>query len=444
MFGRNSSVNRLRGGCVRSIGSLQVVTFAHPQGCRGYLLADQKTREALALDVHLDYVYDMAERVKAEGWNLRYVVDTHTHADHPSGARDLASQFNSIRIAHEKANHSGVTIHPADGEKIILGSFSITVRHAPGHTPDHLVLIADGALFSGDSLFIGGVARADFLGGDAGLLFDSVQTFLKDLPDDTVVFPGHDYENKMESTLAKEKSENPWLQISNRDEFVKNLTANPPPKPANMDNLLRLNREGVDIPATISAVEATRLVAAGGATSVIDVRTGAEFESEHIHGSRHIPLDQVEKRVDDVRAVPAPRLLLCGSGRRASACKNVLEGFHVAGLCVIEGGKQAYAEAGGETVKGKAHISLERQVRIAAGSLSLIGVLMGFFIHPAFLIIPGFIAAGLIFAGITEWCGMGILLAKMPWNQSKAPKSSALGTCAASAPTKGDKSETPG
>jgi glyoxylase-like metal-dependent hydrolase (beta-lactamase superfamily II)/rhodanese-related sulfurtransferase len=423
---------------MRSIGSLQVVTFAHPQGCRSYLLADRKTGEALALDVHLDFVYDMAERVKAEGWKLRYVVDTHTHADHPSGARDLASQFNSVRITHEKAHHAGVNVHPADGERIILGNLSITVRHAPGHTPDHLVLIADGVLFSGDSLFIGGVARADFLGGDAGLLFDSVRAFLNDLPEDTVIFPGHDYHNQMESTIGKEKRENPWLQISNRDEFVKQLTADPPPKPANMDKLLRLNREGVDIPETISAEEASRLVAAGGSVCVIDVRSGAEFESEHIPGSRLIPLDQVEKRVDDVRAVPAPRLLLCGSGRRASACKKALERFHVAGLSVIEGGKQAYTEAGGEIVKGKERISIERQVRISVGSLSLLGVLMGFFIHPAFLVLSGLLSAGLIFAGITGQCGMGIMLAKMPWNKASGQGVPAVGTCAAGAPGKGD------
>ena len=78
---------------MRSIGSVQVVPFAHPQGCRGYLLADPISKEALALDVHLDFVHDMAERVKTEAWKIRYVVDTHTHADHPSGASAFASRF---------------------------------------------------------------------------------------------------------------------------------------------------------------------------------------------------------------------------------------------------------------------------------------------------------------------------------------------------------------
>ena len=421
---------------MRSIGKMQVVPFAHPQGCRGYLLADPVSKEALALDVHLDLVHDMAERVKAEGWKILYVVDTHTHADHPSGAGASASLFNCVRVAHEKAHHVGVTIHPKDGERIALGSLGITVRHAPGHTPDHMVLIADGALFSGDSLFIGGVARTDFMGADAGRLFDSIHGLLDSLPGETVLFPGHDYQNRIESTLAKERSGNPWLQISDRDEFIRKLTANPPPKPANMDDLLRLNREGVDIPAALSATEAARFVAAGGAASVIDVRTDVEFVGEHIPGSRHIPVDQIGARVDEVRAVPAPRLLLCRSGGRASMAKKTLEQENVAGLSVIEGGLGAYVTAGGVTVKGKTVISLERQVRIAAGSLVLLGVLTGFFIHPAFLILSGFVGTGLIFAGITDWCGMGMMLAKMPWNRVNTADSvsAAGGTCAASLP----------
>lgn len=419
---------------MRMIGHMQVAVFAHPQGCRGYLLADPVSKEALALDVHLDLVHDMAERVKAEGWKMLYVVDSHTHADHPSGAESFASQFNCLRVAHEKAHHIGVTVHPKDGEILKLGNLEITVRHAPGHTPDHMVLIAEGALFSGDSLFIGGVARTDFLGGDAGLLFDSVHSLTDGMAGETVLFPGHDYQNRNESTLAKERSENPWLRISDRDEFVRKLTANPPPRPANMDALLRLNREGVDIPASLSAAAASRIVASGGAASVIDVRTDVEFVGEHIAGSHHIPVDQVGSRVDEVRAVPAPRLLLCRSGGRATMAKKTLETFNVAGLSVIEGGIGAYVTAGGVTVKGKAIISLERQVRIAAGGLVLVGLLAGFFFHPGFLLLSGFVGSGLIFAGVTDWCGMGMLLAKMPWNRVKgiSDAPSAGGSCAAS------------
>ena len=169
----------------------------------------------------------------------------------------------------------------------------------------------------------------------------------------------------------------------------------------------------------LSAAEAARVVANGGAASVIDVRTAAEFESEHIPGSHLIPVDQIEARADEVRATPAPRLLLCQGGNRATTAANILDKLNVADVSVVQGGIAAYIQAGGSTVKGKAHMSLERQVRIVAGSFVLLGVLLGYFVHPGFLGIAGFVGAGLIFAGIANWCGMAVLLGKMPWNQKK-------------------------
>jgi len=417
------------------------VPFAHPQGCRTYLVADPVSKQALALDVHLDLVDDVAERARSEGWKLPYVVDTHTHADHPSGAGTLADRFHSTRIAHELAQHVGVTRHPSDGEILHLGDQPVTVRHARGHTPDHIVLVTDKALFSGDTIHIGGVARTDFLGGDAGQLFDSVHRLLADLADETVLFPGHDYQGRGQSTLGQEKQTNPWLAISDRDDFVRELTANPPPRPANMDDLLRLNREGIDIPDTVSAEEAVRLVEAGGASSVIDVRTGAEFDAEHVPGARLVPLDKLAQRADEVRATAAPRLLLCRTGSRAAIAKKTLAALHVSGLTVVDGGIEAFRNAGGETEKGRDRMSLERQVRILAGALSLLGVGLGAFVHPGFLALAAFISAGLVFAGVTDWCGMGLLLAKAPWNQSSSENAenaaAAPAACAASAPTAG-------
>jgi len=420
----------------RTLGPLTLVPFAHPQGCRGYLLADRSSRSAMAVDAHLDLVEDMAGRVGAEGWTLMYVVDTHTHADHPSGAGRLAARCGGTRVAHRKAGHAGVTLNPEHGGRLALGGSEVTVYHAPGHTPDHIVLVAEGALLSGDTLLIGGVARTDFLGGDAGQLFDSIGALLAELPAETLLFPAHDYQGRDSSTLGNEKRSNPWLAISERSEFVAKLTANPPPRPANMDDLLRLNREGVEIPASIAAAEAVRLVEAGGAASVIDVRTGAEFEAEHVPGSRHVPLDQVESHADQVRAAAAPRLVLCRTGNRAAQARLILDKLHVGGLSVVAGGLEAYVAAGGKTAKGKTRVSLERQVRIAAGSLVVAGVLLGVFVHAAFLALAGLVGAGLVFAGVTDWCGLGLLLARMPWNRAKsgAGAPAAGGTCAATPP----------
>jgi rhodanese-related sulfurtransferase len=203
-----------------------------------------------------------------------------------------------------------------------------------------------------------------------------------------------------------------------------------------MDDLLRLNREGVEIPASISATEAVQHVASGGATSVIDVRAGVEYEGEHVPGSRLVPLDRLEQRIDDVRAAPVPRLLLCRSGGRAELARETLAALHVGGLTVVEGGIEAYARAGGELEKGRAVMSIERQVRVGAGVLVLIGLALGAFVHPAFLLLAAFIGAGQVFAGLTDWCGMGLLLARAPWNRSTSEAAGASpGACAANAPT---------
>jgi glyoxylase-like metal-dependent hydrolase (beta-lactamase superfamily II) len=428
-----------RKAATESVGALRIVPFLHPQGCRTYLVADPVSKQAAAIDVHLDLVDAVVERVKAEGWSLPYVIDTHTHADHPSGAGGLSGHFSPTRIAHAKSHHAGVTRHPADGEHLHLGDVALTIRHTPGHTPDHLVVIADGALFAGDSLLIGGMARTDFLGGDAGQLFDSVHALLETLPDDTVLYPGHDYAGRTESTIGAERKENPWLQVTDRARFVEQLTANPPQRPANMDDLLRLNREGVDIPTSIPAAEAILRAQAGGATSIIDVRTAPEIEMEGVAGVRHIQLDQIERRIDEVMATPAPRLLFCRTGSRAEMARQALVKQGVGGLTVIEGGIEEWKASGGDVVTGRKRISLERQLRIIIGGGVVLGAVLALTVHPLWVLLCLFMGAGLLNAGITDLCPMATVVGRMPWNRASGTGAGyeAAGGCAAMAPAGG-------
>lgn len=420
-------------GAATQAGSLVVTPFAHPQGCRSYLIADPISHQALALDVHLDLVGALRAELETQGLTLVHVVDSHTHADHPSGSAALAGFFSSTRIAHAAGGHVGVTRHPEDGDVLVLGEQQVTVRHAPGHTPDHLVLSIDGAVFSGDTLLIGAVARTDFLGGDAGQLHDSIHRVFDELDGSVVLYPGHDYQGRTHSDLATERSDNPWLGMA-RQEFVDNLTADPPPRPANMDDLLRLNKEAVEIPPGIPAADAVRLVRAGAAASVVDVRTAPEYEAEHVEGSRLVPLDRLEARLDEIRATPAPRLLLCRTGSRARMAREQLEKLELAGLTVIEGGIEAYRQAGGETTEGRDRITLERQVRIAAGSLVLLGLLLAWWIDPLFLLLSAFVGAGLVWAGVTDRCGMALVLARAPWNRASENRAIETGGCAATPP----------
>lgn len=174
---------------------------------------------------------------------------------------------------------------------------------------------------------------------------------------------------------------------------------------------------------TIAPGELDGLRREGRPIDLIDVRTPVEYRADHAEGARSVPLDALDpakimaERAGDSPA-GEPVYLICRSGSRSG---RAVERFAQAGFdnaVSVEGGTLGWERAGLPVVRGEKSISLERQVRIAAGSLVLIGTLLGFFVHPAFLGVAGFVGAGLIFSGLTDTCGMGLLLAKMPWNQT--------------------------
>lgn len=155
---------------------------------------------------------------------------------------------------------------------------------------------------------------------------------------------------------------------------------------------------------------------------LIDVRTPMEYQEVHVANARNVPLDRLDPAVVmQARngSQEEPLYLICRSGSRG---RQASEKFIAAGhsnVVNVEGGTLACVEAGLPVVRGKETISLERQVRIAAGALVLLGVLLGWLVHPVFLGLSAFVGAGLVFAGVTDTCGMGMLLARMPWNQVK-------------------------
>ena len=178
--------------------------------------------------------------------------------------------------------------------------------------------------------------------------------------------------------------------------------------------------------ATISPQELSRLQQTGKPVTLIDVRTPVEFQELHVEFARNVPLDRLDpKSIQAERNGNAdqPLYVVCRSGSRG---KQACEKFLAAGLVNVvnvEGGTLACEAAGLPVVRGKKTISLERQVRIAAGGLVVIGSTLGFFVHPYFIGLAAFVGAGLVFAGITDTCGMGMLLARMPWNQVKTESS---------------------
>jgi rhodanese-related sulfurtransferase len=174
--------------------------------------------------------------------------------------------------------------------------------------------------------------------------------------------------------------------------------------------------------SSISPAQLAELGKKAQKIELIDVRTPAEFREVHVEIARNVPLD----RLDAAALMQArhgsadePLFVICRSGGRG---RQACETFFKAGfpnVINVEGGTMACVEAGLPVVRGKKAISLERQVRIAAGSLVLAGAVLGWFVHPAFIGLSAFVGAGLVFAGITDTCGMGMILARMPWNQCR-------------------------
>jgi rhodanese-related sulfurtransferase len=172
--------------------------------------------------------------------------------------------------------------------------------------------------------------------------------------------------------------------------------------------------------ASVSPQDLAERLKAGKKLDLIDVRTPVEFREVHVEFARNIPLDQLDPpAVMQARNGSAgePLYVICRSGGRG---QKACEKFQQAGfinVINVEGGTQAWEASDLPVVRGKKAMSLERQVRIAAGSLVLLGVTLGWQVHPAFFGLSAFVGAGLVFAGITDTCGMGMLLARMPWNR---------------------------
>lgn len=178
--------------------------------------------------------------------------------------------------------------------------------------------------------------------------------------------------------------------------------------------------------ATISPKQLHELVQAGQSLELIDVRTPVEYREVHVDFAHNLPLDRLDAKQFASGRNPSETLyVICRSGSRG---KQACEKFLAAGytnVVNVEGGTQAWDQAGLPVVRGRKAISLERQVRIAAGLLVLVGAVLGAFVSPYWIALSAFVGAGLMFAGITDTCGMGMLLARMPWNQ--VPKSTSAG-----------------
>lgn len=151
---------------------------------------------------------------------------------------------------------------------------------------------------------------------------------------------------------------------------------------------------------------------------ILDVRTAAEFENGHVLGAYNVPLDQLGEHAAEVGAAPGPVVLVCQSGQRAQKADALLRAAGMSRMHVLEGGMKAWAAAGYPVRRVRARVSLERQVRMAAGAIVAIGSLAALFVSPMAAVVPALIGSGLVFSGVTDTCGMAMLLAQLPYNKS--------------------------
>ena len=206
-----------------------------------YLIASAKGREAVIIDPVVENVDSYIALLNELDLKLVKVIDTHIHADHITGASKLKKVTNCSTIMGEHTPADAVEVKVKDEEIIKIDQIAIKAIYTPGHTSDSYSFLMDKYLFSGDTLLINGTGRTDFQNGSSKDAYNSLFNKLLKLPDDTVLYPGHDYNGKLSSTIGKEKEHNPRLQVENVDQYIEIMSNLNLSKPQMIDQNISRN-----------------------------------------------------------------------------------------------------------------------------------------------------------------------------------------------------------
>jgi glyoxylase-like metal-dependent hydrolase (beta-lactamase superfamily II)/rhodanese-related sulfurtransferase len=311
--------------------------------CKTYLVACERTRKALLIDPVRDNISRYLAFVAYHQLKLDAIVDTHTHADHPTGAFQLRDLTQARLIMHRRAPVPAVDQHVEHGERIAVGDESIKVLYTPGHTPDSISLYAGDRVFTGDVLLIGGTGRADFAGGDAGQQYDAITQKLFVLPEETLVYPAHDYRGNTRSTIGQEKKTNPRVAGRTREQYVALMASLTFPMPDKIQEVLQPNQSAIDDDKTkfpdltelnqvrqLAADEVETMLASASPPLLLDVREPNEYFGElgNIAGSMLIPLRELATRIGEIEAHRARQVIaVCRSGVRSTTAAAMLYGL---------------------------------------------------------------------------------------------------------------------
>ena len=341
--------------------------FDSVSGTYSYLLASRAGGEALILDPVLEKVDRYCQLLRELDLRLVKAVDTHLHADHVTGLGELRDRTHCVTIMGEQSKADVVAMRVGDGDKVTIEGLGLDVMYTPGHTDDSYSYLMGDRVFTGDTLLIRGTGRTDFQNGSARAQYDSIFNRLLKLPDETMVFPAHDYKGDTVSTIGEEKRFNPRLQVRSVDEYVELMGNLKLPNPKMMDVAVPANMH-VGLHQDDLAKQGLALTAARGDRQPRPARypAGRSPRKQRTRQARHAA-GRAARALSGDRRKPAARRHAARGGRGDRAPHRVLLRLRralgdggrrrqgsagLANTAHIAGGIDAWKKAGGPVLTG--------------------------------------------------------------------------------------------
>ncbi len=328
-------------------------------GCQSYLIGCPDTLAGALIDPEASQIDRYRALAGHHGLHIRYVIDTHTHADHFSAAKQLGRLLGAPVVTHRESPAPYPDLRLDDGDCLAVGSLRLQAMHTPGHTRDSMCLVGPDRVFTGDTLLIGGTGRSDLPTGDPEMLFDSLFGKLLKLDPETMVFPAHDYKGRSHSTIGAEIADNPRLQKRERGEFVAMMRDLNLAAPTHLTEALRTNVSGgktvaqlladaaAAVPFMTLAELGARLQGRPNDLVVLDVREKDAYAAGHIPGARHLARGQLELRVNDDLSDPTLRIVVCCEfGKISTLATQTLRELGFSRAVALDGGMKAWRDGG--------------------------------------------------------------------------------------------------